>query len=211
MHIHQPLVRYRRICICSKKIFVRGVIRGIYFYICLLQRLSREGGQNRHMLPLYTSFNMHKSNKNTTLTQPSGRIQSILSWSPPILSDDSLSGLETSFWEWLALACQLRCKNEKILCIHPLEHFLCHFQLVWAYRGAYSYTWMTFRSPDLLKWLKGTPQPPIPAPTSWFLWVNESECLSLDWRGWKWTRFAKQYAMERKTKNFMSGPPSLSP
>ena len=72
------LVRYRRICVCSKKI-VRGVVMGIYFYICLLQRLSREGGQNRHMLPLYTCYNMHKSNKNTTLTQPSGRIQSILS------------------------------------------------------------------------------------------------------------------------------------
>ena len=40
-------------------------------------RLSRERGQNWHMLPLYTSYNMHKSNKNTILTQPSGRIQSI--------------------------------------------------------------------------------------------------------------------------------------
>ena len=60
-----------------KKNFVRGVVRGIYFYICLLQRLSRERGQNWHMLPLYTCYNMHKSNKNTILTQPSGRIQSI--------------------------------------------------------------------------------------------------------------------------------------
>ena len=71
------LVRYRRICICSKKFLSEGFVRGIYFYICLFQRLSREGGQNRHMLPLYTCYNKHKSKKNTNLTQPSGRIQSI--------------------------------------------------------------------------------------------------------------------------------------
>ena len=66
-----------------KKIFVRGAIRGIDFEKSLLERLSPEGGQNWHKLPSHTSFNMHKSNKNTSLAHHSGRKQRLLSIQPP--------------------------------------------------------------------------------------------------------------------------------
>ena len=47
-------------------------------------------------------YNMYKSNKNTSLATPKGRKQEILSISPPILSNISLSQ-KTSYWERLLL------------------------------------------------------------------------------------------------------------
>ena len=145
------LVRYRRICICSKKILLEGSL-WVYIFIYVSSRDYLERGVKTGICYPYTRvITCIRVTKIPLWPNLVVEYKVFLSWSPPILSDDSLSGLETSFWEWLALACQLRCKNEKILCIHPLKHFLCHFLLVWAYRAAYSYTWMTFRSPDLLK------------------------------------------------------------
>ena len=71
MNIHQPIARY--IHFYQEKIFVRGVVRGIDFENSLLERLSPEGGQNWHKLPSHTSYNMYKSNKNTSLTQLGGQ------------------------------------------------------------------------------------------------------------------------------------------
>ena len=69
-----------------KKFFVRGAIKGIDFEKSLLERLSPEGGQNWHKLPSHMSFNMHKSNKNTSLAHHSGRKQGFLSTSPPTMN-----------------------------------------------------------------------------------------------------------------------------
>ena len=76
----------------SKKIFVRGVLRGIHFYISLEQRLSPEGGQNCHKSPSPMCYYMHKSHLYTTLTRQSGRKQRLLPIAPPVLSDISSSG-----------------------------------------------------------------------------------------------------------------------
>ena len=75
MNIHQPIARYIHFYIYRKKIFVRGVVRGIHFEKSLLQRLSPEGGQNWHKLPSHMSYNMPESNKNTTFAHHSGRKQ----------------------------------------------------------------------------------------------------------------------------------------
>ena len=86
MAVHHPVERNRHICMYSKKIFVRGVVRGIDFEKSLLERLSPEGGQNWHKLPSHTSYNMPKSNKNTSLAHHSGRKQGFLSTSPPTMN-----------------------------------------------------------------------------------------------------------------------------
>ena len=112
----------------SKNKFVREAIRGIDFEKSLLERLSPEGGQNWHKLPSHTSFNMHKSNKNTSLAHHSGRKQGFLSTSPPTMNGLSWPAFKATFWDRLALACQLRGEYDKITCFHPLEHFLYHIQ-----------------------------------------------------------------------------------
>ena len=140
MHIHQPLGRYMHICIWSKKNFVRGAFRGIYFYISPFQNLSPEGGQIMAYTCIHMSYILHKSNKNTNLTQPSGRLQGICVIFTSHFEDVSSSGLPTSqapsrtaqtiLWCMTGpRGTQLRCKNDKIPCIHPLEYFLYHFQL----------------------------------------------------------------------------------
>ena len=75
MIVHQPIAIYIAFYIYQKKIFVRGVVRGIDFEKSLLERLSPEGGQNWHKLPSHMSYNMPKSNKNTSLAHPSGKKQ----------------------------------------------------------------------------------------------------------------------------------------
>ena len=69
MNIHQPIARYIHFYIYRKKIFVRGVVRGIYFEKSLRERLSPERGQNWHDLTLHKCSNTCKSNQNTSLTQ----------------------------------------------------------------------------------------------------------------------------------------------
>ena len=92
MNIHQPIARYIHFYIYRKKIFVRGVVRGIHFEKSLLQRLSPEGGQNWHKWPSPMCYYMHKSHLYTTLTHQSGRKQRLLPIAPPVLSDISSSG-----------------------------------------------------------------------------------------------------------------------
>ena len=90
-----------------KKNFVRGAIRGIDFEKSLLERLSPEGGQNWHKLPSHTSYNMHKSNKNTSLAHHSGRKQGFLSTSPPTMNGLSWpafkSDLLRSIGSWMPI------------------------------------------------------------------------------------------------------------
>ena len=102
----------------SKKFFVRGVVRGIHFYISLLQRLSPEGGQNWHDLTLHKCSNTCKSNQNTSLTQPYGRKQRLLAKSPLVLNHiPCYTTFKTAFGD------RLEVKRGKSPCNHPLEHF----------------------------------------------------------------------------------------
>ena len=107
MIVHQPIAIYIAFYIYQKKIFVRGAIRGIDFEKSLLERLSPEGGQNWHKLPSHTSYNMHKSNKNTSLAHHSGRKQGFLSTSPPTLNGLSWpafkSDLLRSIGSWMPI------------------------------------------------------------------------------------------------------------
>ena len=112
VHILQPLVRYKRICIWSKKKLSEGSL-GVYIFIYVSSRDYLERGVKTGICYPYTRvITCIGVTKIPIWPNLVVEYEVFLSWSPPILSDDSLSGLETSFWEWLALACQLRCKNE---------------------------------------------------------------------------------------------------
>ena len=105
MYTNQKL--YKCIFIHIKKKIVREVVRAIDFEKSLLERLSPEGGQNWHKLPSHTSYNMHKSNKNTSLAHHSGRKQGFLSTSPPTLNGLSWpafkSDLLRSIGSWMPI------------------------------------------------------------------------------------------------------------
>ena len=102
----------------SKKNFRQRGRWGYIFWICLLQRLSPEGGQNWHKLPLYMCCNMHKSNKYTSLTQPYGRKQRLLPKSPLVLNHiPCYTTFKTAFWD------RLEVKSNKRPCNHPLNYF----------------------------------------------------------------------------------------
>ena len=117
-HVTQPIGRYVHICTDSKKIFVRGVVRGIYFQKSLRERLSPEGGQNWHDLTLHKCSNTCKSNQNTSLTQPYGRKQRLLAKSPLVLNHiPCYTTFKTAFGD------RLEVKRGKSPCNHPLEHF----------------------------------------------------------------------------------------
>ena len=117
-HVTQPIGRYVHICTDSKKIFVRGVVRGIYFEKSLRERLSPEGGQNWHDLTLHKCSNTCKSNQNTSLTQPYGRKQRLLAKSPLVLNHiPCYTTFKTAFGD------RLEVKRGKSPCNHPLEHF----------------------------------------------------------------------------------------
>ena len=108
----------------SKKIFVRGVVRGIHFWISLLQRLSPEGGQNWHRWPSPMCCYMHKSHLYTTLTHHSGRKQRLCQSHLPYWVT-FLRLAQLSYWEQLAPPSrQLRDRIDKILCFHPLAHLI---------------------------------------------------------------------------------------
>jgi len=117
-HVTQPIGRYVHICTDSKKNFVRGVVRGIYFEKSLRERLSPEGGQNWHDLTLHKCSNTCKSNQNTSLTQPYGRKQRLLAKSPLVLNHiPCYTTFKTAFGD------RLEVKRGKSPCNHPLEHF----------------------------------------------------------------------------------------
>ena len=108
----------------SKKIFVRGVVRGIHFWISLLQRLSPEGGQNWHRWPSPMCCYMHKSHLYTTLTHHSGRKQRLCQSHLPYWVT-FLRLAQLPYWEQLAPPSrQLRDRIDKILCFHPLAHLI---------------------------------------------------------------------------------------
>ena len=112
MVVHPPIAIYIAFCIYQKKIFVREVVRGIDFEKSLLERLSPEGGQNWHKLPSHMSYNMPKSNKNTSLAHHSGRKQGFLSTSPPTLNGLSWpafkSDLLRSTGSWMPIKRRVR-------------------------------------------------------------------------------------------------------
>ena len=166
MAVHHPVERNRHICMYSKKIFVRGVVRGIDFEKSLLERLSPEGGQNWHKLPSHMSYNMHKSNKNTSLAHHSGRKQGFLSTSPPTLNGLTWPAFKATYWDRLALGCQLRGEYDKITCFHPLEHFLYHIQSFEVQESSFSHTFWTLRTSIFSKWPKMIPPEPLPTPTN---------------------------------------------
>ena len=126
---HRPLGRYRHICICSK--FLSEGSLGVYIFIYVSSRDYLGRGVKTGICYPYTRLTTCiRVTKIPFWPNLVVEYRVFLSWSPPILSDYSSSGLKPSFWEWLALACQLRCKNDKILCIHPPEHLLYHIQLI---------------------------------------------------------------------------------
>ena len=117
-HVTQPIGRYVHICTDSKKNFVRGVVRGIYFEKSLRERLSPEGGQNWHDLTLHKCSNTCKSNQNTSLTQPYGRKQRLLAKSPLVLNHiPCYTTFKTAFGD------RLEVKIGKRPCNHPLNYF----------------------------------------------------------------------------------------
>ena len=128
MIAHQPIAIYIALYIYQKKIFVRGVVRGIDFEKSLLERLSPEGGQNWHKLPSHTSYNMPKSNKNTSLAHHSGRKQRLfVKYYLPLGGHFFVPQSSLRRHDWLLID-QLRGRNDKSLCFHPLKHFLYHIQ-----------------------------------------------------------------------------------
>ena len=73
---------------------------------------------------------------------------------------------KATFWDRLALACQLRGEYDKITCFHPLEHFLNHIQSFKAHWSTFSNTFLTPQSLNLSKCPKMTPSGTLPTPTN---------------------------------------------
>jgi len=166
MIVHQPIVRYIHFCIYQKKIFVRGAIRGIDFEKSLLERLSPEGGQNWHKLPSHTSYNMPKSNKNTSLAHHSGRKQGFLSTSPQTLNGLSWpafkSDLLRSTGSWMPI--KRRVWQNHLF--SPSGTLLVSYSVIQSSLKYILVHFLTVMSLNFSKCPKMTPSGALPTPTN---------------------------------------------
>ena len=210
MNIHQPIARYIHFYIYRKKIFVRGVVRGIHFEKSLLQRLSPEGGQNWHKLPSHMSYNMPESNKNTTFAHHSGRKQRLFV-NPTSRFEGRFFVQQSSLrmHNWLLLANQ-KAGRTKVF-VFTLWNTFCiifsHLMLIKVHFLALFWLFDQWISPNGLKWPPRAPRGPHPPRQNRQFWVNGSEFSNSVKRRWKYTKFAI-----RITKNLKFDPdPPLPP
>ena len=124
------MARYIHFCILKK--IVRGAIRGIDFEKSLLERLSPEGGQNWHKLPSHTSYNMPKSNKNTSLAHHSGRKQRLFVKYYLPLGGTLLCTPKQLKEAWLALDWPIKRQKWQKSLFSPSGTLLLTYSVIWS-------------------------------------------------------------------------------
>ena len=183
MIVHQPIATYIAFYIYQKKIFVRGIVRVID-----LQRGVKTGINYPHTR-LTTCIRVTKIPVwPTIVAENKDFCQHHLKLWMVFLGPRS----KATFWDRLALGCQLRGEYDKITCFHPLEHFLYHIQSFKAHQSTFWYTfWLSghWISPNVQKW---PPQGPYPPRQIRKFWVNRSKFWNSVKRGWKYTKFATE-------------------
>ena len=166
VNMHQPIVRYIHICAYRKKKLSEGSLGVCFFknisYRDYLQRGVKAGINYPYTCVVACIRLIKIPFWPTIVVENKDFCQHHLQLWMVFLGPRS----KATFWDRLALGCQLRGEYDKITCFHPLEHFLYHIQSFKAHESTFLALFLTLSSANLSKWPKMSPREPPPTRTN---------------------------------------------